>query len=90
MTMETPNYKIKINPQTGGYYAFFNHDGFEFYADLSLVPEGFSECMIFHSENKQVTSWRDLYCKINIPISEESLKECIKEFIDNYDKQQIG
>lgn len=89
--MKTMNNKeqftIKVNPYTGGYYAFFNHDGFEFYADLCLVPEGlgFTECIIFHSENKQVTSWRELYCKRGIPVTKESLEKCIREFIKNYD-----
>ena len=78
-------FTIKENPRTCGFYAFFTHDGFEFYDDLCLVPEGFNECMIFHSENKQVVSWHELYCKRGIPVTKESLEKCIREFIKNYD-----
>lgn len=83
--MNNKEFTIKENPITCGFYAFFTHDGFEFYADLCLVPEGFTECMIFHSVNKQVTSWRELYCKRNIPVTKASLEKCIREFIKNYD-----
>lgn len=51
-----------------------------FYADLC-----FNECMIFHSENEQVVSWHELYCKRNIPVTKASLEKCIREFIKNYD-----
>lgn len=78
-------FTIKENPRTCGYYAFFNHDGFEFYADLCIVPEGFTECMIFHSKDKQVTSRSELYCKRGLPVTREALEECIREFIQQYD-----
>lgn len=65
--MKTMNNKeqftIKEDPRTCGFYAFFTHDGIEFYADLCLAPEGFNECMIFLSDNEQVVSWHELYCK---------------------------
>lgn len=83
--MKNKDFTIKENPMTGGYYAFFEHDGFEFYADLCLVPEGYNECMIFLSENEQVVSWHELYCKHGIPVTKEALKKCIREFIKNYD-----
>lgn len=87
--MKTMNNKeqftIKEDPRTCGYYAFFNHDGCQYYASLCLVPEGYNECMIFLPENKQVVSWHELYCKRNIPVTKESLEKCIREFIKNYD-----
>lgn len=69
------------NPRTGGYYAFFEHDGYEFYADLSYTFDAAEECMIFASKDKQVTSWRDLYCKRGIPVTESDLLDCIEEFV---------
>lgn len=78
-------FTIKENRRTFGYSAFFTYDGFEFYADLCIVPEGFTECMIFHSKDKQVTDWSELYCKRGIPVTKESLEECIREFIQQYE-----
>lgn len=70
------------NPKTGGYYAFFEHNGYEFYADLCYTFDAAEECMIFLSNNKQVTSWRELYCKHDIPVTESALLDCINEFIN--------
>lgn len=79
-------FTIKENPRTCGFYAFFTHDGFEFYADLcDLFFLGETECMIFHSKDKQVTNWSELYCKRGIPVTKKALEECIREFIKNYD-----
>ena len=76
------------NPRTDGYYAFFEHNGYEFYADLCLTWDAGNECMIFASKDKQVTSWRELYCKRGIPVTEESLLRCIDEFINQYDGER--
>lgn len=88
--MNTMNNKeqftIDFNPRTGGVYCFFEHDGNEFYADLcDLFFLGETECMIFHSKDKQVTNLSELYCKRGIPVTKESLEKCIREFIKNYD-----
>lgn len=72
------------NPTTGGYYAFFEHDGYEFYADLCITFDAGNECMIFSAKDKQVTSWRDLYCKQGIPVTERALFDCINEFINTF------
>lgn len=69
------------NPRTGGYYAFFEHGGYEFYADLCYTYDAGEECMIFSAKDKQVTSWRDLYCKQGIPVTERALFDCIEEFV---------
>lgn len=73
------------NPQTCGVYAFFEHNGNEYYADLCVLAydlDGQTECMIFEAKDKQVTSWRGLYCKRAIPVTEEQLRRCIDEFIN--------
>ena len=73
------------NQRTGGYYAFFEHNGAEYYADLCYIPGAIdfvTECMIFASKDKQVTNWHDLYCKRGIPVTESALLDCINEFIN--------
>lgn len=88
--MKTMNNKeqftIEVNPLNCGFCCYFMHDGNEFYADLcDIFYLGETECMISHSKDKQVTSWRELYCKRGIPVTKESLEKCIREFIKNYD-----
>lgn len=73
------------NPKTDGYYAFFEHNGNEYFADLCYLKydiDNETECMIFAAKDKQVTSWSDLYCKRRIPVTEKSLLRCIKEFVN--------
>lgn len=74
-----------FNPQTSGVYAFFEHNVNEYYADLCLLSycyDNETECMIFASKDKQVTNWGELYCKRDIPVTEESLLRCIEEFVN--------
>ena len=84
--------KIKCNPINGGYCAIFEHDGHEFYADVcDLCYLGFdlpTECMIFNSSNGHVTNWHELYCKRAVPVTEDGLSACIKEFIKQYDEEK--
>ena len=44
-----------FNPRTFGVYAYFEHKGFEFYADLCDTFDQGNECMIFLSSNKSKT-----------------------------------
>lgn len=48
-----------FNPRTFGVYAYFEHKGFEFYADLCDTFDQGNECMIFLSSNKQVKTGRN-------------------------------
>lgn len=78
---------IKYNPRTEGLYCFFTHNGQEYYADLcDIIYADYTECMIFPSEDEQVTSWSELYCKRDIPVTEAQLEKCIEEFIKTIDK----
>lgn len=85
-------YDIQLNPMNFGLYTFFEHDGQQFYADLCDIPfseeylDYENECMIFSSKDEQVTNWHELYCKRDIPVTEEALIECIEEFIKLYDE----
>lgn len=82
-----------VNPRNGGLWATFTHEGQEFYADLcdlgNLTPiPGFfegkgTEIMIFQSEAGQVKSWRELYQKRGIPVTEKELLRCINEFVES-------
>ena len=81
--------KIERNPANGGYCATFEHDGYEFYADVCYI--GFdlpTECMIFNSCNGRVTNWHELYCMLGVPVTKDGLTECIQEFIKQYDGEK--
>lgn len=78
--------EIKKNISNHGYYCFFEHKGEQYYADVAFTFDHGNECMIFPAKDNKVTDWGDLYAKTGIPVSEESLRECIKEFIDSLDK----
>lgn len=76
-------YDIRLNPNTGGIYCFFEYKGLEFVADLCDIPYSIdytNECMIFAAQDGKVISWDELYCKRNIPITNNSLIDCIEEF----------
>lgn len=73
--------EIKQNKNNGGYNCYFEHNGNQYYADVAYTWDHGNECMIFPAKDNKVTSWGDLYAKTGVPISEESLRECIEEFI---------
>ena len=82
-------YKIRTNPATLGLYCYFEHNGRGFMADLCFVPSvDYTECMIFSAWDWQVKSWTDLYCKRNIPVTEDALIKCIEDFKMNYKEDQ--
>jgi hypothetical protein len=56
-----------------------------YYADLAMdLPWIGTECMIFEKIGDEIL-WDGLYCRRDIPFSQETLKECITEFIrENY------
>ena len=51
-----------------------------YYADLALIPWVGAECMIFEKIGNEI-SWNSLYCRRDIPFKEDSLINCIIEFI---------
>lgn len=70
----------KVNGNTGGICTRFKHKDKIYYADLSFVYTC-NECMIFPAdEDSNVTSWKELYVKTGIAITEENLIKCIREF----------
>ena len=71
---------IKRNFINGGYYCYFEHKDKQYYADVTWTPDHGNECMIFPAKDNQVTDWGDLYAKRNIPVSVQSLEDCIEEF----------
>lgn len=72
---------IKRNPATGGFYCFFDHEGQQYYADLSFTFDAGEECMIFPSKDEKVTDWWELYAKRGISVTEDNLRICVEEFI---------
>lgn len=72
---------ISINPNTGGYYTFFNHRGQRYYADISDTTDCGPECMIFTCDAQgQVTNWTEVFGRRLNTITKELLIECIKDF----------
>lgn len=84
--------KVEDNPCNGGLCASFIYDSKEYWADMlefdvlvgtgiaSLLPYT-TECQIFEAENGVVTNWSELYTNRNIPLTEQSLRECILDFV---------
>ena len=79
--MELKIEKKKTMIRLDGFECNFEIGKKKFYASLCTVPEGFTECMIFPRGK-----WNDLYCSRCIPVSAEQLKNCIKEFVESYEK----
>lgn len=66
---------IDENPVTGGCCARFIFRDRPYYADLSKMSYLGNECMIFDDSGEGIWDKRD------IPISQESLRECVKEYL---------
>ena len=66
-----------------GFCCIFFHKGQEYFADLTIMPDWETECMIFKSHNGQFSFADALgeYCKCGIDLSPDALRECIEEFI---------
>ena len=49
-----------MNIIENGYYAYFEHDGCQYFADVSKLKsnDDETECLIFLAKNKQVVEWR--------------------------------
>lgn len=75
------NLKIERDSMTGGLCSTFQYEGEEYFADLSCVMLSGMECMIFKSNNGNVTSWTELYCNYVDSVSENELIKCVVEFI---------
>lgn len=77
-------YKIIRDKHGDGIGAKFSHNGETYYADLCVVNDFktkkyVNECVISYDLEEGI-SLEVLYCKRNIPISEDALIECIEEF----------
>lgn len=75
------NIKIEKNESNGGFCADFFKDGKKYYADVGYALFIGAECMIFEYRKDGTINWRGVYCKRNIPVTEESLIDCITEFM---------
>lgn len=86
--------KIERNYHNGGWVCIFDYDGQKYYADVCSSPFfDYTECMIFATKGDgQLTldCAQDLYCKRHIPVTPESLRECINEFIEELKAEKDG
>lgn len=76
------NIEVKRNDVNLGFWADFNKGEKSFYADLCDIPFIGSECMIFEYDKKGNVKWSGVYCKREIPVTEQSLLDCIEEFLN--------
>lgn len=67
--------KVDSNPVTGGYCARFIFRDRAYYVDLSKMGYIGNECMVFDDSGEAI------WYKRSIPLSEDSLKECVKEYL---------
>lgn len=74
--------EVKQNEQNGGYCANFYKGKKKFFADLCSLPFVESECMIFERDKRGNIDWRGVYCKRDLPVTEQSLLDCINEFLE--------
>lgn len=74
--------KIERNTGNGGFCAFFDLAGQQYWADLTNIEYVGTECMIFPSKDGEVTSWSYEYCNRGIPLTEQALRDCILEFVE--------
>lgn len=76
------DYLITTDSTRHAYSCFFRFEGQEYLADLCFL-DNTTECMIFKSKDHQITleNADGVYCKRDIPFSEEALLECIEEFV---------
>ena len=79
-------YNTIYKMSNGSYSVCFEHNGGNYWAELSLLRYGndYSECMIFRADDFGfVDDWNEVYHKLNIPVTEKSLIECIEDFKTN-------
>lgn len=75
------NIKIESNISNEGLCADFFKNGKKYYADIAYVPFVGTECMIFPYKEDGKIDWNNVYCRRDIPVTEESLVDCITEFM---------
>ena len=78
--------KILHNESTKGLYAFFEHKGNQFCADLSFVPfVNKNVCSVYQARNNEIISYNELYYNDdNLLITEDILKQNIEKFKQNF------
>ena len=93
MTQQPLNLQIRTRTQFDqiAFYCDFEHNGKKYYADIVHAPQVEdrwehmrpfkSECMIFKYKEDGEVDWSGEYCRRDLPVTEQSLTECIEEFI---------
>ena len=82
------NVKIDINPSNGGLCSFFYYNGRQYFADLADIMLIGTECMIFHSCDREVTDYMELYCKRGVEVTDDNLRACILEFVEQLAEEE--
>ena len=84
------NLYIEDNPHTAGLCCFFRSGDQDYYASIiNLELLGTTECMIFKAKGRDVHYASDVYYKRGLPLCEESLKGCVREFLEAWDEREV-
>ena len=77
--------ELNIEPRRDylGWQCVFEHKGQEYLADITIMPDYETECMIFKSHGGQFTfeDAMGVYTNYDVDFSPEGLEECIRDFI---------
>lgn len=80
--------KVETNPNNGGLCSYFDYNGRQYFADLTDIMLIGTECMIFNSHDREVTNWSELYCKRGLDVTDDILRACILEFVEQLDEEE--
>ena len=72
--------EIKANEGRSGFNCYFSVGEKRFYADITDLPFGQPECMIFSVGKNGRINWRGVYQNKDVKVSKQALKACIEEF----------
>lgn len=79
------DYKIQANEERSGFNCYFTVGKNRFYADITDLPFGQPECMIFSVGKNSRINWNGVYQNKAVKVSKQALKACIKEFKERKD-----
>ena len=71
--------EIKANEGRSGFNCYFSVGEKRFYADITDLPFGQPECMIFSVGKNGRINWRGVYQNKDVKVSKQALKACIEE-----------
>ena len=78
--------EIKANEGRSGFNCYFSVGEKRFYADITDLPFGQPECMIFSVGKNGRINWNGVYQNKDVEVNKRALKACIKEFQESEER----